>query len=154
MSKIRKNFTITHVIVVTCNLLVRIMLGYIAPTSRWYIMGFSSLLGQSLSIDRLSMMSAHTSSKFVTSSIGIFSSTSIACFIVLSTLSIRFWNASGTYKYVLIDLQTYSQRSLFPIFFSLLFLSLTFSRSILNNCLYSPENVYCWIFTVKNHLKI
>jgi hypothetical protein len=37
-----------------------------------------------------------TSSKFVTWSIGIFSSTSMENFIVPSTLSIRFWKASGT----------------------------------------------------------
>ena len=30
-----------------CSRLVRIMLGYIAATSRWYIMGFSNLLGVS-----------------------------------------------------------------------------------------------------------
>lgn len=108
----KKNLTLTPVIIVTCNLLVRMMLGYMAPTSRWYMMGFSSLLGQSLNMDRLSMMSAHTSSKFVTSSIGIFSSTSIACFIVLSTLSIRFWNASGTYMYVLINFNIFSTFSI------------------------------------------
>lgn len=113
--EMQKNLTLTPVIIVTCNLLVRMMLGYMAPTSRWYMMGFSSLLGQSLNMDRLSMMSAHTSSKFVTSSIGIFSSTSIACFIVLSTLSIRFWNASGTYMYVLINFNIFSTFSI-PLF--------------------------------------
>ena len=37
-----------------------------------------------------------TSSKFVTVSNGIFSSSSIACLMVISTLSINFWKASGT----------------------------------------------------------
>ncbi len=39
-----------------------------------------------------------TSSKLVTVSIGIFSSSSIACFMVFSTSSIRYWKASGTYN--------------------------------------------------------
>ena len=41
-------------------------------------------------------VTVQTSAKLVTCSMGTFSSSSMACFRVLSTPSIRFWNASGT----------------------------------------------------------
>ena len=71
----------------TCNLLVRMIFGYIAPTSRWYIIGFSSRTRLSLRFSSLDFISLRTSSKFSTFSRGIPSSVSTANFSVLSALS-------------------------------------------------------------------
>lgn len=49
-----------------CSRLVRIMLGYIAPTSKWYIIGFSDLIGWSRSDDNLATISLHTLTFIIT----------------------------------------------------------------------------------------
>jgi len=90
--------TVSSTIADGCNLLVRMMLGYIAPTSKWYMMGFSSLAGQSLKSSNLAFMSSITSSKLVTSLMGTPSSTSIARFMHLSASSCSIWNADGTMR--------------------------------------------------------
>lgn len=53
-------------------------------------------VGAAFQFPKTFFISAQTSSKFVTCSIGTFSSTSIACFIVRSTAFINVSKASGT----------------------------------------------------------
>ena len=43
-----------------CSLFVRMMFGYIAPTSRWYITGFSLRAGRSRKPINFSLISSHT----------------------------------------------------------------------------------------------